>query len=86
MGFIGAKVLAFIETTKLFSQKVIKRGWYGAILYNSTIGSIGLKKKTSPSSCLSLQFALDFSTQNRKGAEVLQMERTQKCIAVDAVA
>ena len=45
MGFIGAKVLAFIETTKLFSKKVIKRGWNGAILYNSTIGSIDFKKK-----------------------------------------
>ena len=27
-----------------------------------------------------------YSTQNRKAAEVLQMERTQKSIAVDAVA
>ena len=27
-----------------------------------------------------------YSTQNRRAAEVLQVERTQKCIAVDAVA
>ena len=27
-----------------------------------------------------------YSTQNRRAAEVLQVKRTQKCIAVDAVA
>ncbi len=81
-----------VPTASAASPKVkgyaLSTAWnVSKIISGSAILRWRKNKKTSYSMWVGLRdVGMIYSTQNRKGAEVLQMERTQKYIAVDAVA